>query len=577
MTGPDKRGSGYLFNEMHDLHGSLWAPLLLLSCIGFVVFIKWNPIRWLNRVWLTISRSEIVYDLNPKEKIVGFFHPYCDSGGGGERVLWVMIDAMLHDSDLRTRNRICLYTASTATKDSILNHVKSTFGIDLCAETLSNRIHFVRIRCTTLLEARWYPVATMIGQSLGSVIVGLECLKSLVPDIYIDTTGAPFTYPIFASLAYPCQVIAYVHYPLISTDMLQRVREFRPSYNNNVAISGSTTVSNIKILYYHIFAWMYGMVGSFASMVYVNSSWTEGHVAEMWRLQRHTNGTESESLATSNKSQRNRNALQVPPARTRYANKLFPPCNTSVLSLIRIDTLRDGCSSDSHINRPNTRFVLSVGQFRPEKDHMLQLRAFAKFCKKYYHDRPKSSNRLGRPAPKPTVQLVLLGSTRNLQDEQLVTELRAEASRLGIQDDVQFVVNASFVHLQAWLAAASVGLHTIWNEHFGISVVEMMAAGLIVVAHNSGGPRSDIICPPSPMHDEAVSSGATLSQHTGYLATTSEEYADCIARALQDGDALPASAAEDNMVRRRARDSVLQRFSDDAFSRKVREDFAFFL
>ena len=30
-------------------------------------------------------------------------------------------------------------------------------------------------------------------------------------------------------------------------------------------------------------------------------------------------------------------------------------------------------------------------------------------------------------------------------------------------------------------------------EHFGISVVEMLAAGLIVVAHNSAGPKLDII------------------------------------------------------------------------------------
>jgi len=32
-----------------------------------------------------------------------------------------------------------------------------------------------------------------------------------------------------------------------------------------------------------------------------------------------------------------------------------------------------------------------------------------------------------------------------------------------------------------------------WNEHFGISIVEMMAAGLVVVAHKSGGPLMDII------------------------------------------------------------------------------------
>lgn len=49
--------------------------------------------------------------------------------------------------------------------------------------------------------------------------------------------------------------------------------------------------------------------------------------------------------------------------------------------------------------------------------------------------------------------------------------------------------------LESYLREASVGIHTMWNEHFGISVVEMMAAGLVVVAHNSGGPSMDIVTP----------------------------------------------------------------------------------
>lgn len=50
------------------------------------------------------------------------------------------------------------------------------------------------------------------------------------------------------------------------------------------------------------------------------------------------------------------------------------------------------------------------------------------------------------------------------------------------------------------------GLHTMWNEHFGISVVELMAAGLVVVAHNSGGPKLDII--PDPSGDADKMNGA---------------------------------------------------------------------
>jgi alpha-1,2-mannosyltransferase len=54
-------------------------------------------------------------------------------------------------------------------------------------------------------------------------------------------------------------------------------------------------------------------------------------------------------------------------------------------------------------------------------------------------------------------------------------------------------VNASYDVLVSSLGEAKIGLHTMWNEHFGIGVVEYMAAGLIPVAHNSAGPKLDIV------------------------------------------------------------------------------------
>ena len=47
--------------------------------------------------------------------------------------------------------------------------------------------------------------------------------------------------------------------------------------------------------------------------------------------------------------------------------------------------------------------------------------------------------------------------------------------------------NVSYERLRSLYAYSAIGLHTMWNEHFGTSVVEM-AAGLVTVAHNSGGP-----------------------------------------------------------------------------------------
>ncbi len=40
-----------------------------------------------------------------------------------------------------------------------------------------------------------------------------------------------------------------------------------------------------------------------------------------------------------------------------------------------------------------------------------------------------------------------------------------------------------------FLEESTIGIHTMEAEHFGISVVEMLAAGLIVVAHDSAGPK----------------------------------------------------------------------------------------
>ena len=98
------------------------------------------------------------------------------------------------------------------------------------------------------------------------------------------------------------------------------------------------------------------------------------------------------------------------------------------------------------------------------------------------------------------------------------------------------------------LASADVGVHSMWNEHFGIGVVEMMAAGLAVVAHSSGGPAMDIVC---------------SGEDRGLLATTAEEYADAFSVLLVEKDAAERRAR----MAACAREFVSQRFSEDTFSK----------
>lgn len=67
---------------------------------------------------------------------------------------------------------------------------------------------------------------------------------------------------------------------------------------------------------------------------------------------------------------------------------------------------------------------------------------------------------------------------------------------------------------------AKVAIHTMEKEHFGISVVELMSAGIITIAHNSAGPKADII--------------GGSEQPVGYLAETKEEYSKLVSKSFRE-------------------------------------------
>lgn len=117
------------------------------------------------------------------------------------------------------------------------------------------------------------------------------------------------------------------------------------------------------------------------------------------------------------------------------------------------------------------------------------------------------------------LRLVFVGSCRNQEDLDRVQHLKDFAKHLALDDYVEFKVNASYQELVQCYQKSLIGIHAMWNEHFGISVVELMAAGILMIAHRSGGPRMDII---------ETSEGS----QTGYLADEPEDYAKCIATIL---------------------------------------------
>lgn len=93
-----------------------------------------------------------------------------------------------------------------------------------------------------------------------------------MPSVLFDTHGHAFGYWLVRLCG--VRVVAYVHYPAISRDMIGGVLQRRPEYNNNIRISNSETLSRAKVLYYKLLMYWYGICGSFANLAFCNSNWT---------------------------------------------------------------------------------------------------------------------------------------------------------------------------------------------------------------------------------------------------------------------------------------------------------------
>ncbi|CAA7028910.1 unnamed protein product [Microthlaspi erraticum] len=435
-----------------------------------ICFILYAILTSLLAVSLSLSLS-VINARKSRKRAVGFFHPYTNDGGGGERVLWCAVKAIQEE----TPDLDCVVFTGDhdSSSDSLARRAVDRFGVHLLFPP-----KVIHLNKRKWIEERTYPHFTMIGQSLGSVYLAWEALRKFTPLYYLDTSGYAFTYPL--ARLFGCKVVCYTHYPTISLDMISRVRQRNSMYNNDASIAKRA------------FSWLYGMVGSCTHLAMVNSSWTKSHIEVLWRI----------------------------PERIR---RVYPPCDTSGLQALPLER-----SSDPPV-------FISVAQFRPEKAHMLQLEAFSLALEK-----------LDADVPRPKLQFV--GSCRNESDEERLQKLKDRAVELKVDGNVEFYKNAMYRELVALLGNAVAGLHGMIDEHFGISVVEYMAAGAIPIAHNSAGPKMDIV-----LEEDG--------ERTGFLAETVEEYAEAMIEIVKMSETERLKMA--GSARKRATRFSEQRFCED--------------
>jgi len=139
------------------------------------------------------------------------------------------------------------------------------------------------------------------------------------------------------------------------------------------------------------------------------------------------------------------------------ADVLYPPVDVEYFSEVSYSGERED-------------IIVTVSRFTPEKE-LSKLLVLANELKDY--------------------RFVIAGTT-GPGSERVLEELRVEKETRGLVN-VEFKPNISRRELRELYSRAKFYLHPEFPEHFGIAVVEAMAAGLVPIVYRDGGAWYDVV------------------------------------------------------------------------------------
>lgn len=379
---------------------------------------------------------------DPNRKLLyGFFHPYANNGGGGEKVLWQAVKATLDASD---GNVVVVYTVSNdVAPKAILQKAEEKFDI---ANLDSKRIVFIYLRkFNKLIDSAYWKHFTLLGQFFGSFLLGGEALFELTPDVWIDTIGLPGANWL-PSVSLKIPIVNYVHYPVIQPEMFAKLKfssfkdisKIKPTHLGDWLQLG-------KFVYWKLMYHLYQYLGSTVHLTLTNGTWTLQHMQSIWYY--------NKFMAS------------------HTIDMLYPPCGTENLTVESSST-------------PRENKLLYIAQFRPEKRHDLIVDQYKVFLDKAIAAKTKATL---------IPSVVFAGSCRTEDDTATLDALKNKVDELNLNEYFEFVVDAPYLEISSLLSTCSYGLNAMWNEHFGIGVVEYMAKGVIPIVHASAGPLLDIV------------------------------------------------------------------------------------
>ena len=487
-------------NEQNDRQSLLYrialclAGLLEIALSGIMTVLIIS--LFLLYTLLQVAHAKLRYSIKRRPDQLAevcFFHPFASDGGGGEKVLWHMLHALEECGEARRRKRFSLaHSSPLPDQASLKKHVQARFGINLKREfgDNANSVEVYSVKADALRPTS-FAVLSILRQGLASIDVIRKIFATRNPVTLVDTIGIPFAYPFCYLMG--VSVLSYVHYPLISEE------NFMDSSKNTFI-----PLSAILRSYRYSMLQLYKICGKCVSLCAVNSSWTWQRLNKSWTL--------------------NEDRREI----------LYPPLSGSV-SLKGTD-----------LKAKRTITLVSLSQFRPEKNHAQQLRIFELLTREQ------------------NATFVIAGSVRNHEDELYLRSLQKLSSTLGIAEYVTWKINISNDERRTLLSRSLIAIHTMIDEHFGIGVGDYLAAGCITVAHNSGGPKEDIL---KPAANFAEAKCENTNDCIGFLAETDEHYVNAIKHILN------MSEKEKQEIRARAA-KRMHKFSSDNFEQAFLQTFS---
>jgi glycosyltransferase involved in cell wall biosynthesis len=152
------------------------------------------------------------------------------------------------------------------------------------------------------------------------------------------------------------------------------------------------------------------------------------------------------------------------------------------------------------VSRPKENLVITVGRIGPEK----RMELFLDIARRM-----------------PQVDFAIIGS---MSPEK---KSYSEVLRKAAPNNVSFVL-APLRKVKDILGKAKVYVHCALSEHFGITIVEAMAAGCVPVVHNSGGAR-EIVTNTVGYKWETIAEAATQIGHVIENDATRREFSKAAA------------------------------------------------